>query len=240
VKKVDIIPGAVAAIAADRVFGYGRAGYKGHSHGVEAVREGISAAPARIIDVGKWRAQRQGACDVEYINDGFTAAALVDVVDIKATFPKDGGQYGEWGQKYGDPTMVDRPGMPDGLKLTSKRVKWKRSVVPLTSLIYPWDHFLKLREERLFAQAEYAEYRRRNEVVLRELGELLAPVAAALPAGSKYSFDNLDVGRFRWSYDVTLNVPKLVESGALNGSTAKVKALYDEHVFLVGKLACRI
>jgi hypothetical protein len=118
------------------------------------VHEGIEAAPARVLAIGKFRKRRVGSCDWEIVNDHYMTTVKVAVVDVVATLglPMIVGRMSINRKEL--PTGDGRIGYRDGLPLKSKKIVWKEEVVNAADVVMPWDAFILRAEERSMAVFE--------------------------------------------------------------------------------------
>jgi hypothetical protein len=176
-KIADIQPGVMVAITDTQ------------NHGInpEAVRRGAAAIPAKVIAVGKFRWQQDGLCARTIVGDGFTNMVRVMRLDLGASFPNRDDRHNVLPYSYSRHALRTAsstfPGFPDGLKLTSKKLVWREELVPLTSVICPWDFFLRIRDERLLADLELNGYQQRIDAINEQLSAGLRASLPELPKG---------------------------------------------------------
>lgn len=129
------------------------------------VHEGIEAAPARVLTIGKFRRRRAGACDWEITEDHYMTTVKVAVVDVVATLGLPMVTNRMMINRKELPAGDARIGYRDGLKLTSKKIVWKEEVVNAADVVMPWDAFILRTEERSMAVFErQAQLARLEEV----------------------------------------------------------------------------
>lgn len=163
----QIKPGMTYAIPANHVPGYGtESSYRARRRGVNAtgtaksVSQGVVAAPARVIAVGTFRWKPSGLCAREMVDDHYTTTVHVQIPSVEKTVA-DVRQHAHSGEK--------RIGLPDGLKIDSKKIVWVDEIFPASAIIMPWADFVKRHDEVLFVRHEAAAYYARLEVIQSEI-----------------------------------------------------------------------
>lgn len=136
------------------------------------VHEGIEAAPARVLAIGKFRKRRAGSCDWEIVDDHYMTTVKVTVVDVVATLGLPMLSNRMMVNRKQLPTGDARIGYNDGLKLTSKKIVWKEDVVNAADIVMPWDAFIIRTEERSMAVFERQAQVARLEELDRQIKEL--------------------------------------------------------------------
>lgn len=262
-KSAEIIPGAIAAVAADNApKGYG-------SGNIEDVRDGIAAAPVRIVAIGKFRWQRQGACERIIVEDGHTTTVKVQYVDVVATMGEEAyeracnasSQYATVRRGYRNKrrgyrnkqraTTKDQwPGMPNGVSLHGKKIVWgPEAVLETRALVLPWDHFITRRDEFLLARAETDAYQRRMHEVKTALSGLLGPWAITKATNPKLTgFGHIDADNYSrlrltqvTDFKMTFEASVSVDWSAVPAKVRKeAEPMIKEIAFLQDKLECSL
>lgn len=130
------------------------------------VSEGSLAAPIRVIAVGKFRWQRQGACDSVVANDHYETTIHAETLDFSDLDYKQRGHINV------------APGMPGSkVKLTDKSLKWREVILRPGMVTMPWDAFIKRYEENRLAALEMSAYTEKHQQLIDELKTRVATTA---------------------------------------------------------------
>lgn len=176
-KLADIQPGKIYAVPLSSV-GLSRTsyGYRPKVVGTaKDVSEGNLAAPIRVIAVGKFRWQRQGACDSVVVNDHYETTIHAETLDFSQLTWKERGH------------INDAPGMPNSkVKLADKSLKWREVILRAGSVSMPWDAFMRRYEENRLAALEMNAYAEKHAKLV---DELKTKVAAAAKKKLKFTLD---------------------------------------------------
>lgn len=169
-KITDIVPGKIYATALSTVgfdkerpyrYGGGKIGT------AKNVSDGTFAAPIRVIAVGKFRWQQQGACAKGIIDDHFTTTVHAEVLDVPHDVRR---------ANLADPNKI--PGMAGSpIKPTSKRLKWREVIVAPNAIVMPWESFTTRYEEDRIAKLEMSAYAERHQELTQQMKGRVARAA---------------------------------------------------------------
>lgn len=192
------------------------------------VSEGNLAAPIRVIAVGKFRWQRQGACGSVVVEDHYETTVHAETLDFSQLDYKQRGH------------INTAPGMPASkVKLTDRSLKWREVIIRAGSISMPWDAFMKRYEENRLAGLEMQAYTEKHELLVDELKTRVAATAKnnlKLPAVPTVQFytGGRD-GATEPSVAVTLTTSAPLKTML----KAADKKLYDEILDLEERMKCR-
>lgn len=226
-KTVDIKPGTMVAVT-DRQ----------NSVIAEGVRDGKSAMPAKVIAVGKFRWRQEGACARSVADDYHTNMVHVSMLDIDASYPERSARQGVLPSVWRNRALTAGPkfpGFPEGPKLTSKKLVWKEELLPMNAVMYPWEHFLRLREERLLVELEVGGYQRRLEDITAKLSDLLLQAVADGKARTSVMSNSVAVGENLLHARMNVAIDLVNINPAL---AADVLPLVTEHRDLTRRISC--
>lgn len=137
--------------------------------GKAMAKEGRNALPAQVVGVGKYRISRLSRCNPIITDDGYRTTVHLRVLDPQTTWPdfevrreRLNSRY--WG--HGGLLPADFPGLPEGPKLTSKKLHWVEDVMDASRIAMPWSQFItEVSEHRLFELETEGYQQRRSEII---------------------------------------------------------------------------
>ncbi len=213
---------------------------------VDRARGGINALPAQVMKIGKFRFSRATNCAPgEIVEDNFRMTIVVRVLHAYGTFPDDNERRAMLGGYYGATISMAAPGMPQGLPLKSKKLKWTTQIVEPGKISRPWDQFVREAEEWQFAVSEVAAFTERRNVLVQEIRDLLSDngVEPTLISGTKTEVRVKENGELliAWRQDCNYNVSKIAAPKRPTTDVAKrLAALEKELVDVIQRLECKV
>lgn len=187
----------------------------------------MAAIPAKVVAVGNFRLKGDRGCIPEILDDHFRQTVHVQRLDLSQWDDhKDRRRLFGIGFRQAVPMSVEAPGMPEGLKLTSKKLQWVDTVVEAAQVAAPWEQFVKLHMELREGLSSTASMQERRSEILVELAAIsirrgLAQVEARSP----------------WKNNHEVRFTGLVKLDTL-AATVRGKSLVTELIELDAKLSC--
>ncbi len=149
---------------------------------LQATREGMSALPAKVIAIGNFRMKADRGCVPEILDDHFRQTVHVQRLNISTWDNKQRRELFGIGFRQMVPMSLSAPGMPLGLKLTSKRLQWTDTVLEAAQVAMPWEQFVNQHIELREGMATIEAMSQRRDAILMELASFSVDKGLAQPS----------------------------------------------------------